>query len=151
MINIIYTVQLGKMRSRTGSGICILTHPDTKLKWGHTCVTFTINSSSKMQKRQWSHWRFHNCSPKLSATFLNWKECCALLTCSPVRHEDITEIGIWEGTKHVWMLNPQRGWAHELLRKELIAVCCDLSSPSMLASKPFVALRNWWYLSVKLL
>ena len=20
-----------------------------------------------------------------------------------------TEIGIWEGTKHVWMLNPQRG------------------------------------------
>lgn len=53
-----------------------------------------------------------------------------------------SEVGVREGTSDVRMLNAQRGSARELLREELFAVRCDLSSPGMLVSKSFLALRN---------
>lgn len=152
LVNIIYTVHLGKRRSRTGSGIYSLTHPDAELKQGHSHVTFAIHSSRKKQKRQWSHWQFHNSSPNLSPILLNLKECYALLTCSAVRHQGCAghtcavqrqifgKAQSMCGCRIPSVVEPMSSWGRSS------AVHCDLSSPSMLISEPSVALRNWWYL-----
>lgn len=143
---------------KNGLWIIYPDQPDTKLKWGYSHVTFAINSSTKIQKRQQSHWRFHNFSPKLLWMFLDWKKCYALLTHAAVRQAHVVlvlgipllypEMGIWVGTKYIKILNSQYDWACQLLRKSSLLIA-DLSSSSPLVSEHFVALRSWWYLKLK--